>query len=185
MAAEVEVSKQPTDVPEIKEPVPVIKNENIKNVYYRALLNKSISLPFKYVGKNIDKILLKTLLELENKCNEDGYIRQNSIKILNYSSGTLIGSNVRFNVNFECDICNPSEGIELECKVVNISKAGIRAILNMENDEPSPLMVFIIRDHHYTNEVFNQYEENDIIKVKIIGSRFELNDDAVTVIGEI
>ena len=60
MAAQVEVSKQPTDVPEIKEPVPVIKNENIKNVYYRALLNKSISLPFKYVGKNIDKILLNT-----------------------------------------------------------------------------------------------------------------------------
>jgi DNA-directed RNA polymerase subunit E'/Rpb7 len=167
---------------------PVEKSQKIdksNNVYYRGLLNKNINLPFKYVGRNIDQVLHQCLGDLENKCNEDGFIKQNSIKIINYSSGTLNGSNVKFNVNFECDICNPSEGIEIDCKVLNVSKAGIRAALDVEYGESSPLMVFVIRDHHYSNDAFNELNENDLIKIKIIGSRFELNDDYVTVIGEI
>lgn len=153
-------------------------------VYYKGLLNRYVNIPFTLVGRNIDTIITKYLSDIEGKCNEEGYIKPNSIKLINYSSGLLNGANIKFNVNFECYICNPTEGLTINCKVTNVSKAGIRAILNTE-DIDSPLMVFIIREHNYSNEMFNNIKEDDIINVKIVGSRFELNDSFVTVIGEL
>ena len=53
-------------------------------------------------------------------------------------------------------------------------------------ETPTPLVVFLARDHHYKNtEYFSSVKENDEINVKIIGQRFELNDVAISVIGEI
>ena len=41
------------------------------------------------------------------------------------------------------------------------------------------------RDHHYNNTEFNNIKEDDIIQVKIVGMRFELNDTYVSVIAEL
>jgi hypothetical protein len=50
----------------------------------------------------------------------------------------------------------------------------------MDNDEYVPLHVFVARDHHFNNNNFNNLNENDKIKCKIVGSRFELNDPYIT-----
>lgn len=157
----------------------------VNNIYYNALLNRNIEIPFTHIGKNINEIISKYLKNIEGKCSVEGYIKNNSIKIVNYSSGLLKDENVKFNVNFECDICNPSEGIIISSQVLNVSKAGIRAILNNYDENNSPLMIFIIREHNYNNEIFNNVNKDDIINVKIVGTRFELNDKNITVIGEL
>ena len=64
----------------------------------------------------------------------------------------------------------------------NITKAGIRA---EHNDDPSPIVVFVARDHQYKNKYFSQVKEDDIITIRIIGIRFELNDTYISCIGEI
>ena len=45
--------------------------------------------------------------------------------------------------------------------------------------------MFIARDHHYSNESFNKLKENDNITIKVIGIRYELNDEFISVLGEL
>ena len=47
---------------------------------------------------------------------------------------------------------------------------------------PSPVIVFIARDHHYQSKYFSSKQEGDNIVVKVIGQRFELNDKYISII---
>ena len=69
----------------------------------------------------------------------------------------------------------------INCNVKS-TKIGIRAELNAEIN---PFLIFITRDHHYDNENFSKIKVNDIINVKIIGKRFELFDEYISIIGEL
>lgn len=71
----------------------------------------------------------------------------------------------------------------ISCIAKNITKAGIRG--ESANDVPSPVIVFIAKDHHYNISYFNEVKEGDKITVRVIGQRFELNDKYVSVIGEL
>ena len=68
-----------------------------------------------------------------------------------------------------------------DCTIKNITKAGLRCELN---EDKSPLVIFVSRDHHYQITEFNELVENDKINVKIIGQRFELNDQYISIISE-
>ena len=119
---------------------------------------------------------------MERKCMKEGYIKPESIRILSYSSGVVKDKFVRFQVSFECLICRPVEGQRIKCIAKNITKAGIRAIIDSEE---SPLTIFIAREHHTKNETYNKAKENDMISAKVIGIRYQLNDDFVSILGEL
>jgi hypothetical protein len=70
----------------------------------------------------------------------------------------------------------------INCIAKNITKMGIRA---ETNENPSPVVIFISRDHHYTSSYFSNIKENDDIQVSVIGQRFELNDKYVSIIAKI
>jgi hypothetical protein len=106
----------------------------------------------------------------------------NQIQFESYSSGTFQGNKVVFNTIFECLICNPPEGMQIKVIVRNISKAGIRAEID---DDITPLVVYIMRDHHNMNKKFLSLKTDDSLNVTIIGKRYELNDEYVSVIGKI
>lgn len=152
------------------------------NIYFKSVLEKSIYMDLNNVNSNLEKNILTILKEnYEGKCTNDGYIKNDSINIITYSSGIIINGFIKFNIVFDCMICYPVEGMKLECVVKNITKAGLRCELN---EDKSPLIIFVARDHHYKNQEFNNIGENDFIKVKIIGQRFELNDVYISVISE-
>ena len=125
--------------------------------------------------------------ELEGKCSKNGLIKKDTIQIINYSPGNLQGSEVIYHVNYHSLICNPVEGMVVDCYVKNITKAGIRAELNgyQTNDDICPIVVFISRDHNFDNEYFTNLNTGDIIKARIIGSRFVLNDLFISCIAEL
>ena len=152
-------------------------------VYTNSLLSRKIQVTFNKIGKNIKEILEKSLKrDIEGKCTIEGYVKINSTKLLTYSSGVLCEDKVEFDVVFECLVCCPVEGMLIKCKVKNKTQAGIRAMIDEEN---SPVVVYVTRDHHYNNKYFNSVNENDEITVRVIGQRYELNDQHVSVIGEI
>jgi DNA-directed RNA polymerase subunit E'/Rpb7 len=156
-----------------------------KGIWMRNMLTRRIVLPFKSVGNNIRENIQKKLEQkLYNKCSKEGYIKKNSIEILSYSSGLVEANTVIFDVIFECDICRPVEGQIIPCKVKNVTRAGIRATY-LGKEEISPITIFIARDHHYNNEEFSQKKEDDDIKIKVIGIRYELNDETISVLGEL
>lgn len=151
-------------------------------LYSKGVISKRITIPFDKITNDIQRLLLsKIIKKYEDKCILEGYIKKNSCKILQHSSGTIEGNNVKFNIMFECEICFPVEGMYVDCVVKNVTKAGIRAEID---EEKSPLIIFLARDHHYNNSTFTKLTEGDIINVKIIGQRFELNDNYISVIAE-
>jgi len=123
-------------------------------------------------------------MNLEGKCSKEGYIKRNSVRVLSYSAGVVQSNNIVFDVSFECLICNPCEGQKIKVIVENITKAGIKA--NYYKLDERPIIVFITRDHYYndSNNIFKNVKENDEIYIKVIGSRFQLNDNSISVLAE-
>lgn len=154
-------------------------------IYSRNLLTRNIVLPITAIGKNIRETIERNITaQFEGKCVVEGFIKPNSSKIITYSSGLIVrGNHVSFEVVFECDICFPVEGMLITCVAKNITKAGIRA--ESAFDTPSPIVVFIARDHHYEDVYFSDIQEGDKIDIKVIGQRFELNDKYISIIAEL
>ena len=157
----------------------------LQSIYSRCLLTRKIVLPITIIGKNLNEVIEEFIQNnFEGKCVVEGYVKPNSSKIIRYSSGVIErGNNVVFEIVFECDVCFPVEGMLISCTVKNVVKAGIRA--ESANDVPSPIVVFVAKDHHFNNQQFNDTQVGDIITVRVIGQRFELNDKYVSIIGEL
>jgi DNA-directed RNA polymerase subunit E'/Rpb7 len=154
------------------------------SLYIKNIISKKLSVPIKYVGTNIAEILEQILTNnFEGKCCIEGYVKRGSVKIITFSNGTVAGNCVIFTVVFEYLVCNPPQGMRISCAVKNITNAGILA--HVDEGEYSPLNIFIARDHHYNIPYFSELKEKDIIMVRVIGQRFELNDPFVSVIGEL
>jgi len=153
------------------------------DIYMNSIITRQIYIPIVNVNKIIKETLEKIISEeIENKCISIGYIKPESVKILTYSSGVVKGSDVLFEVVIECKACCPVEGQHINCIAKNITKAGIRAELSGEN---SPIVIFIARDHNYMSKNFVSIEQNQEIKIRVIGQRFELNDKYISIIGEL
>ena len=161
-----------------------IKDKREKNnILTKCLISRQIPVECKYVNNNITSTLLRILQNtIEGKCIEEGYIQKQSIKIVNYSSGLIKSNIIIFQVVFECFVYHLVEGVELSCIAKNITKAGIRAELDVEDN---PVIIFVARDHHYINSSFNKVKEGDDILVKVIGQRYELNDINICIIAEL
>lgn len=155
-------------------------------VYSHSMLTRKVVLYIEEIGNNVKQILEQKLNETnEGKCVKEGFIKPNSIKIITYSAGTVYCEKIQFQVVFECMLCHPVEGMIIEnCTVKAITKAGIHAEVINENGVV-PVTVFIARDHHNLNQYFNDIKEKEIIKVKVIGVRYEINDIYICVIAEL
>lgn len=153
-------------------------------IYIENVLTRKILIPFTSVGSNIKEIMSQILVSnLEGKCSPEGFIKSNSIKVINYSSGVIKSENVEFNVMFSCLLCTPVEGMKFIVEVSNITKAGLRCIYG--NADTSPVDVFISRDISFENKYFNNLKVGDKVQVRVLGQRFEINDERISVICEI
>ena len=168
-----------------KLPQKMKRREKTETIYSRGLITRNIVLPITTIGKNIAETIENNIkANFESKCIVEGFIKPNSTRLITYSSGLIVrGCNISFEVVFECEICFPVEGMLISCLAKNITKAGIKA--ESDTDVPSPVIVFIARDHHFNVDFFSDIKEGDKITVKVIGQRFELNDKFISVIGEL
>jgi DNA-directed RNA polymerase subunit E'/Rpb7 len=160
------------------------KEPKIRDIYSRCLITRNIGLPITAINKNIKETIENQVsAQFEGKCINEGYVKLGSSKIITYSSGIIErGTNILFEVLFECMVCFPVEGMLLSCIAKNITKAGIRA--ESADESPSPIVVFIARDHNYSNAYFSSIQEGDKFQARIIGQRFELNDKYISIIAD-
>ena len=157
--------------------------QTIDGVYMKMLIDYKVPLEFRYANRLLTENILEYLRKrFEGKCCEHGYIRPDTITIVNYSSGIVKNNLIIFDVVFECEVCYLLEGQEINCIAKNITKAGIRAEFDMDK---TPAVIFVARDHHYVDKNFNDVKEGNIMTVKIIGQRFELNDPHISAIAEL
>ena len=160
-----------------------VVNSSNETLYNLILINKTIHVSINNVGSNIKETLEKVIAsQIEGKCIVEGYIKPKSIEVITFSSGLVNSSNIIFEVIFQCYVCSPVEGMYINCIAKHINKAGIRAEVK---EIPSPVVIFIARDHNYSSPLFSQVKENDNITIRVIGQRFELNDTYISIIAEI
>lgn len=185
----VEMSEKKEEIPEENEELTLLQvsepspnQEQNANLYVNCLIHKKIVVPYNKLGNNMSEYF-KNYSEkfIEGICHKEGYIRPFSTSVVNFSSGLLKSDKIIFDVVFSVDVCYPYENMELMCKIKNITKIGIRGIISENNN---PVVLFISREHNSTTD-FDNYEEGQYIKIKVIGNRFEENDKYISVIGEI
>lgn len=158
------------------------KQKTVVSIYTSALITRRVDLRIHNIGNNLRQTLEKIVSsEIEGKCVAEGFVKPASTKIQSYSSGCIKGINVSYEVVLECKVCTPVEGQHIDCIAKNVTKAGVKAEVR---EDPSPVVIFIARDHH-TSEYFSKITENQSLKVRVIGQRFELNDRFVSIIGEV
>tara|TARA_Y100000389_G_scaffold185690_1_gene205339 strand:- start:381 stop:863 length:483 start_codon:yes stop_codon:yes gene_type:complete len=153
------------------------------NYFHNATLTKRVELPVNLLNTNMKETLSNELRRnIEGKCINEGYVKVGSFVALNVSYGLLQETKVIYDITFVCDVCYPVEGMVITCNVKNITKAGAKAVVS---DEDNPIVIFAARDFHLDNDEFNKLEVGDVIKVRVVGCRFEASDEFVSVIGEL
>jgi len=161
------------------------RDNKVYGVYVPSVLSSKVSLHITEVGQNLKTSLQNVISQKnEGKCIVEGYIKPNSVKVINYSSGVVCGEMITFETMYECMVSHPIEGMLIECEAKTITKAGIHAEV-VDDEGNVPITVFIARDHHYTQSYFNNVKENEQIKVSVIGIRFELNDPYICAIAKL
>ena len=115
-----------------------LRVKKISNIYSKNVINVKTLLSMNEIGNNVESLLLSKIRNsYEGKCTKEGFIKHNSVKMINYSSGLVQGNNINFEVVIQCYICKPVEGMVIKnCIVQNNTKAGIKASINEKN---SPL----------------------------------------------
>ena len=158
-------------------------NQGELSLFDRAIMERQVSVHITNVGKNLTQTLEKVVKnKCEGLCSVEGLIKPGSVSIRSYSAGKAVGDNICFTAIFECQVCHPVEDMVIQCIARNITKAGIRAESVIS---PSPVVVFVTRDHHYDSEYFSSINEGDHINVKVIGQRFELYDDHISIVAQL
>lgn len=163
-----------------------MENNNLQKLFYTQIINHIEGISSINLNNNIDDILLRKSKEsLGDKCSKNGYILKDSIKIIKRSIGKIKSSHfngmVIFNIKLEVTVCNPSEGDIIKCKVVGKNKMGILA-------KTPPLLIALSLLYHteqVTIDLFNNVNVNDTIMVKVIDSKFSLNDTEIQIIAKI
>jgi DNA-directed RNA polymerase subunit E'/Rpb7 len=168
----------------VKTSKPKYRQKETTLVYSPCQITKNIILPMTAIGKNLKQTLENTITKMVGgKCIVQGYVKPVSIRVITFSSGIVKGENITFDVVFNCEVCYPVSGMKLNCIAKNITKAGIRA--ESVDEQPSPFVLFIARDHHFASDYFNSIEENEKFVARVIAQRFELNDKYISVIAEL
>lgn len=163
------------------------------NCYSDCMASRKVTIPYNEVtkhaatGKTTHLIQKYISSQIENKCTVEGFVHPNTCKVLSHSSGLLQGPNVVFDVAYKCSVFLPCEGAVLVCRVKSVTGAGILAGINGAS-VVNPVVVYVLREHHTsdsTDSYFNSIKPNAVIRVRVVGHRFELNDAHVSVIGEL
>lgn len=163
---------------------PKNRQKEVRPVYSPCQITKNIMLPMTAIGKNLQQTIENTISKMVGgKCIVEGYVMADSIRVVTFSSGLIKGENVLFDVVFNCNVCYPVAGMNLNCVAKNITKAGIRGESSDEN--PSPFVLYIARDHYYDDDYFNSIAVNDKFVARVIAQRFELNDKYVSIIADL
>lgn len=162
-------------------------NKVNEDLYKTIVLSEYIYLKPTDLNFKIDDIILNKLKrKIEGKCLKVGYIMPNTIEIQTRSLGMINNASfdgmTTYKITFTCNVCNPVINQIIQCKVGNIDKSQV--ICYIGEPEVSPVEVYLFKHHHVGNPEFIALKNNDIINVKIGGSKWEYNDTCINSIAQ-
>jgi DNA-directed RNA polymerase subunit E'/Rpb7 len=164
---------------------------NLKDLYTSQIIQINEALPslnelnMTITTNTSDAIDVYLENKIRNKigghCLNVGYIDKNDVKIVSRSIGKINTSHfngeIYFHIQLEVKVCKPIPNQLIEAKIVGKNKIGLMCILG-------PLQIIIPFSHHEDASFYNLINKDDKILLKIVNSKFQLNDDHIKVIGE-
>jgi DNA-directed RNA polymerase subunit E'/Rpb7 len=172
-------------------------------LYKNIILEEYIYLKSADLNNKIDNIILQKLKKkVEGKCIKIGYVIPDSVKIIIRSVGMINNANfdgiTTYKIQYTADICNPVIGQVIQCQVGNIDKSqticyimqnnvlpkSMPDVANTSDSETSPIEIYLFKHHHLGNTEFLELKKNDIINVKIGGSKWEYKDTQIISIAQ-
>jgi len=163
--------------------VPKEEEEKIPmSIFYPQVIQLRETIkPFEIAGKDIDTLLLKKIRKkIGNRCIRQGYVDENSIRILSRTIGKIntahFNGEIYYNIKCEANICLASQGDKVRCKIIGKNKTGIACKLK-------PLQIIVPASQMEDKSVMERLNKDDEIIVEIIKSRWELDQAWVDVVG--
>lgn len=172
---------------------PANESSDSNSLYYATVVRRKLCIPFSTINfKCIESDLRQVISnEIDGRCIAEGFVKPRSCNVRSYSIGTFSAGNIRFDLEIECMLCCPKEGAIINCIAKTVTQAGIRA---HACTNPSPVVIYISREMHdasvassatrTTNSSMDSIKPDDVIQIRVVGRRFELNDKHVSIIGE-
>jgi DNA-directed RNA polymerase subunit E'/Rpb7 len=145
----------------------------------------------KAIQTSIKNILEEKLrLKHEGFCSANGYVRKGSVKLIAKSMG--VAENGRFTGNFlyDCkvsvDVYYPVANSLVDVRILKKNAMGAYAVLSAGADDVDEAMqVNIPHDLHPKSPEFEAIEQNQIVKIRILKSRFQINDRFIIAVGRL
>jgi len=147
---------------------------------------------------SFDELLLRSIREkIEGKCNSYGLVRSKTTKIMSRDMGQYVsefftGTPV-YSITYTTEILNPTQGSILPCKVKVQNKIGLMAHLDIKNKTFIVALVPFQLPNRGSEQEAKQKDliteigksANKDVYVEVVGSKFEMNDKYITVIGNV
>ena len=161
---------------------------NPDDIYQSKILEENINLAPRDTNYNINEIIKKKLSDkVEGKCVKEGYVRPGSVEIISRTSGHLINSNftgtINYVIKFKADVCILSDNQIVTCEVFNVDKSSV--ICYVGDPLISPVEIYLYKQHHVGNIDYINLKPENVVKIKIVKSRFEFKYTQIRAIGEL
>ena len=133
-------------------------------------------------------ILKKLKVIYENVCSKYGYIKNNSIKIVKRSIGSIKNQHFNGNVSFDvvciAEICNPIQGSIIKCKVKAKNSLGLLAEGYYDKIPILEIIVPKISAGIQSEVNLDQINIGQEIKIEVCGKKYQLFDKHISIIGK-
>ena len=156
-------------------------------LFHKNTIQDKIHIHPKFLHSNVDEAITSQIqLKVEGICNRDGYVKKKSVSLLKRSIGMASSNDtngyVAFDVMYTVDICHPMANEIYPCIIRKTNKMGF---LVEPLEKPNPLVIVVAKQHVENKNLLNLLQEDDFVSIKIIGSRFDLGDDKISVVATI
>ena len=156
------------------------------------ILTTTLKIDSKDLNKDINKLILFNLKEkYENICTENGYIVEDSIKLINRNLGKIdtINNNsyINYIVRYKAQIININEGDNLDIIIDRVNKMGVLGyISSKKNDFESSPVIIIVPNEYFTESTrdINSLTKNQKMNVVIIGSRVKYGNKKIQIVAK-
>jgi len=143
----------------------------------------------KYYKLNIKEVLQT---KYENICSRFGFIRNDSIEIIQVVQGNVeihsFHGFVMFDVKFRAMVCNPMIGSVLFAEVINMNSFGILCASGFtDKNKTHNVIDIIIPREMQDNSTRNtgNIRIGDRLSVEIVGKKYQINNPRISTIGKL
>ena len=154
------------------------------------ILQNKLILSSNDINNDINNMIkLKLKEQVEGKCNSNGYVVNDSVKVIKRNLGEVKTNNgkseIKYLITYKAKIISLTPGDEVEVYVNNINKMGVLSYikLNMkdtETFEDSPVIIMIPKEYFTdSSRNFNDITVGQTLNVVILGSRDKYLSDKI------